>query len=349
MLKYIPYTQQAAPAGKYSLAGAAWANKTIRGSIMTVIIGKILSIFFITGVGFTANKKGILPNQANKYLVDLLMLITCPCMIIVSILDNELTSETASVTFHMLCYSILFFVGAYIISYLFCIRILKIKKEEGAGVYMACMTTINNGFMGFPITYALFGNEILFLMVLFQSVLVTYIYSVGIMQVNYGTQKKGNLTATLKSIANPCTIAAAAGIFLLLTGIQIPQVLYDTLDQLGSATVPVSMLVVGLQLGNSDIINCLKNKILVITSVFKMIFWPLLTFLAVNWLPLSSDIKIALVFGAAFPAAVAVVPIASMEGKDAVLAAESVAFTTLLSIATLPLTALLLINYYGVL
>ena len=60
---------------------------------MTIIISKILSIFFITGVGFVANKVNILPNQANRYLVDLLMLITCPCMILISIADTELTRK----------------------------------------------------------------------------------------------------------------------------------------------------------------------------------------------------------------------------------------------------------------
>ena len=52
---------------------------------MSVILSKIVSIFLITGVGFAANRKGILPYASNKYLVDLMMLITCPCMIISTI------------------------------------------------------------------------------------------------------------------------------------------------------------------------------------------------------------------------------------------------------------------------
>lgn len=313
---------------------------------MVIIIEKIVSIFLITGVGFVANKINVLPNAANPYLVDLLMLITCPCMIITSITSTELTDQTASLTFRMLFYAVIFFVISYLISYLFCIKIMKIKPEEGAGVYMACMATINNGFMGFPITYALFGDDILFLMVLFQSVLVTYIYSVGIVQVNYGSKTSASLKGTLKSLANPCTLAAVGSLVILLLGIKLPEVILSSLDQIGSATVPISMLVVGIQLGNSNLAKILQNKRMVITSVFKMLTWPVFTFLAVNWLHLPVNIKIALIFGSAFPAAVAVVPIASMEHKDAILAAESVAFTTLLSIITLPITAILLMSYY---
>ena len=38
---------------------------------MHVIISNILPIFFVIAMGFAANRKGILPNEANKYLVDM--------------------------------------------------------------------------------------------------------------------------------------------------------------------------------------------------------------------------------------------------------------------------------------
>ena len=77
-----------------------------------------------------------------------------------------------------------------------------------------------------------------------------------------------------------------------------------------------------------------------------MLSVPLLTFLMVNWLPIADSLKIALVFGATFPVSVSVVTISSMEGKNSVLAAEGVALTTLMAMATLPVSALLLSSYY---
>ena len=123
--------------------------------------------------------------------------------------------------------------------------------------------------------------------------------------------------------------------------------LFETIDTLGSATVPISMLVVGIQLGSSRITEVIRDRKLVITSVMKMILWPILTFLAVNWLPLPVNMKAALIFGSAFPTAVAVVAITSMENRNAVKAAEIIAFTTLLSVITLPVSALLLMGYYN--
>ena len=69
---------------------------------MIVIVEKIISIFLITAVGFLANRKGILPDQSNRYLVDLLMMITTPCMVLASITSTELTDDTFVLTLQML-------------------------------------------------------------------------------------------------------------------------------------------------------------------------------------------------------------------------------------------------------
>ena len=45
---------------------------------MELVFGKILSIFLIIGIGFVANKADILPMAANRYLVALLLRVTCP-------------------------------------------------------------------------------------------------------------------------------------------------------------------------------------------------------------------------------------------------------------------------------
>jgi predicted permease len=99
------------------------------------------------------------------------------------------------------------------------------------------------------------------------------------------------------------------------------------------------MIVIGIQLGTSDFKKIVKNKSLMIESIAKMLFTPLITILLVNWLPISNIIKLVAVFGAAFPSAVAVTPIAQTEGKNTLLSAEGVALTTLMSLVTIPVTA----------
>jgi len=314
---------------------------------MIVIVKKIISIFLIIFVGFAANRKGLLPDQANKFLVDLLMKITTPCMILSSLTSTDLASDTISLTLKMILCSVIWFAAACMVSWFFCIKILKLKNHPDAGVYIACMTSINNGFMGFPITMTLFGDDVFFYMVLFQMVLNIYLYSACIVQLNYGGKGSINLRTLAGHLTNPCMLAAFLGIVMLLLGLHLPSILAETVDTLSSATVPISMLVVGMQLGSSKISKVIHDRNLVLVTLAKTIFWPLLTFLAVNWLPFPVPMKVALAFGAAFPTAVATVAVTSMENRNSILAAEIIAFTTLLSMVSLPVCAMLLIGYYG--
>lgn len=313
---------------------------------MAVIVNNILPIFFIIAMGFVANRRGILPNEANKYLVDMVMLVTCPCLIISSMLGQEMNPALMTNTVLMFLGGGLFFLVFYIIAWIYVVKIMKIPANQDAGVYMIMFTTVNNGFIGFPVTYAIFGDEILFYMVIFQIMLIVYVYSAGVIQVNYGSPRVSDLKGMAKALVNTCTMSTVLSVVLLVLGIRLPEVVFNAVELVGSATTPVSMLVVGMQLGNSNFRQVLGNKRLVVMSFVKMLSVPLLTFLMVNWLPIADSLKIALVFGATFPVSVSVVTISSMEGKNSVLAAEGVALTTLMAMATLPVSALLLSSYY---
>ncbi|MGN0703245.1 MAG: hypothetical protein ACI4LD_01660, partial [Lentihominibacter sp.] len=86
----------------------------------------------------------------------------------------------------------------------------------------------------------------------------------------------------------------------------------------------------------------------VVITVISLTLWPLFTFLAVNWLPLYTSVKLIMVYASAFPTIVMIVAIAARENKNASLAAESVALSTLFSILTLPVVTTLLSAYYGI-
>ena len=78
-----------------------------------------------------------------------------------------------------------------------------------------------------------------------------------------------------------------------------------------------------------------------------MLLLPLIIFLLVNWLPIADTVKVCLIFGAAFPAAVVTSAVAVIENKNAILAAECIAVTTLISIVTIPVIAMLISAFYG--
>ena len=142
-------------------------------------------------------------------------------------------------------------------------------------------------------------------------------------------------------------IAAVVSIAMLFAGLKLPTVIFDCVDMIGDATTPLSMLIVGMQLGECDFGEVLKNRKLLGISFLKMLLLPVLTFLMVNWLPFDVSVKACLIFAASFPVAVAVVPIASEQNRDSLVTAEMVAITTLISLAVIPAVATFLLEYYG--
>lgn len=299
-------------------------------------------------VGFVINKAKIIPSSATKFFVDLLLMITTPCMILSSVTSKEFSPETARSTAEVFACGILFFTVTFIAGYFLCKKIIKVQPAEDLGVYIMVFSTVNNGFMGFPITNAIFGGDILYLMILQNICLTLYMYSAGpfIFNMNAGSGKF-DPKRLLKTFCNPSTIVSFVSIIMLFAGLHLPPLLFDSVTLIGDVTVPLSMLVVGMQLGDSNIGRILKNKHLVITDIVKMFSLPILMFLAVNWLPVADDVKVTTIFAAAFPTAVVVSALAVMENKNSLLAAESIALTTLISVASIPVCALFLMGFYG--
>lgn len=315
---------------------------------MTIIFYKILIVFAMVAIGYLCHRTNIIPIEANQYLIGLLINVTGPCLIVTSISNKHLTSDTLTATVQMLAGTLIYFIVGFAAAWLI-VKLLRIPQED-IGVYTSILTAQNTGFMGFPISKAAFGNEGMYFMVLNNMMLSIYMYSVGLLQIGLGEKKKGAFQwrETFRSMVNMCSIAALAGIALLFLGIKLPPFLNDVMTPVGDANIPISMIVLGVQLGDSNIKNILTNRKLVILTLISLILWPFLTFLAVNWLPLYTFVKLTMVFASAFPAMIMIVALAAHEGKNVQLAAEGVALSTFGSILTLPLVTVLLTLYYGI-
>lgn len=316
---------------------------------MFTIISKVISIFLIMAVGFVLYRKNVFPAASTKYFVDLLLLVTTPCMILSSITSKEFDSSMAMSTVQVLLLTCGFFAVATFIGLILFKTVFRKVPKEDLGVYVFSFASVNNGFMGFPVTQAIFGGDIFYFMILHNIILSFYMYGPGpmILNINHSGGKM-DLKTIVRKVSNPSIIASVAGLIMLVCGLHLPEMLFDTVSTIGDITVPLSMLVVGMQLGDTDIGNIIRNKTLVIMSFLKMLALPMVIFLLVNWLPIADTVKVCLIFGSTFPAAVVTSAIAVIENKNATLAAECIAVTTLISIATIPVVALLISGFYGV-
>lgn len=333
---------------------------------MTLVFSKVLSIFLIIGVGFLANRRGILPESSNQFLVDLLILITSPCMILTSIAGKELTADTLLLTVQAFVCAVLYFLLLSLAGYTLFGKILRFSPHDDIPVYVMIFVSMNCGFMGFPLTLSLFGDDILYIMVIINIAHTFYLYPFGELQLKLycgnssdsddrseGSERSQrsrhlhSLRNAASAAANPCTLAAVAGLILLIAGIHLPEFLFSGMEMIGDATVPLSMLLVGMKLGNSNFRRLFQNRRLLLTAGLRMFVLPVIMFLIVNPLPLATDLKVALIFASCFASGVGIVPVISMEHKNALLASEGVALTTLFSMVVIPISSMFLMSQYG--
>lgn len=310
---------------------------------MLDIIVKISTIFVMIFIGFFACRLKVLKSESQEHLVSLILNITLPCMLINSICGNTLSEDSFKLTIETFIVSSLYFVLAIFAAALL-VRLFRVKEENDVGVYKIIFTSINAGFMGLPVTMVIFGNEAVYYMALHNIVLNLVLYSFCVIQLSSGSGKAGKqlIAKALKKLASPCIIGALAGVVLLFAGIKIPAYIAGILEPVGDVTIPVAMMIVGIQLADGRAADCFLNKKLVLFSAVTMLVWPLIILAVLYFVPLPSIIKTVIVLGAALPPATTISAIAANEKRNYKLAADGIIVTTLMAIITIPIVAMLI-------
>lgn len=311
---------------------------------MIEILIKISTIFATILIGYAGAKSKLVSGEAQNHLISLILNINIPCMLIYAISKNEIADDALVVTIEMLLISIAYFIVAAVAAILI-VKLCRIKIPTDKGVYKTIFTSINTGFIGFPISSILFGAQGLYFMMLHNIILNVALYSICMVQLSGHKEKKNLITSTLKHLVNPCIISACIGLVLLFAGLHLPQYVNEVIKPIGDATIPIAMLIVGLQLADGKLSDCFLNKKLLLFSLITMIVWPLLLLFLVDLLPIYKMIKIAIILGAALPPATTISALAANEHANYKLAADGIVLTTLLSAISIPMTAILIYAY----
>ena len=140
---------------------------------------------------------------------------------------------------------------------------------------------------------------------------------------------------------NPGVLGVAAGLVCFLTGLRFPVPVEEALFFLGDLNTPLAMVVIGAQLAAADLAAAFRRPRNYLAALLRLVLLPALTAALLFPLNLSAGLFCALVLLSATPGAGTTSLFAQQFGRDTRPAAESIALTTLLSILTLPLFAVL--------
>lgn len=294
-----------------------------------VVGGSVLTLFLLMSVGFLFGRLGLLSGEALSQMSRLLLYVVTPCIMLTSF-EVERTPRTQG----QLLAALAAMAGVYVL-YMALSQVLFPREGEAhRGILRFAAVYGNAGFMGLPLIQSALGDGAMMIAVVGLAVFNTVTWTQGRALIG------GRSELSLKKLAlNPGILGFVGGLLLFFTGWRLPGPLDSAVGYLGSMNTPLAMVVIGGQMAQADLRQVFSTRKLYLVSAVKLLGVPLLT--AAALLPFRPDpmVYVAAVILAGCPTAGATSLFAQSMDKDAALAAQQVTLSTLLCIATLPVTA----------
>lgn len=301
-----------------------------------LIVNTMCKLLTAILTGFYANKKGFLRTDATKSLSSLIIRIASPCLIITSL------SSVGDVDHQEIYLVLLIGFAIYTLTPLLSFAFSKLWRipDGSSGTYQAMLIFSNCGFMAIPVCQSFFGDSSVFLLSMMNLPYNLLFYTYG----KYLLSKDGNRGSSFhpQELINPGTIASLLAITMYFTGIRLPEFLSESVEFLGAVTTPLSMVCIGSSMADYSLKEVLHEKTLYWISICRLILYPAVTYLVLS--AFIQDIRLVqiatIVMG--MPVGSMVVMGAAEFQGNMKAASGGVALTTLLSIVTIPVMAVVM-------
>lgn len=304
----------------------------------------LVGLFMLIAVGYAAVKLHILPEESSNLFSRLMMKITLPCTIFSSLLREYESSFLADILICVVLGFILFPMNALLAR-----PFSALAKVDPAhkGVWQFSATYCNNGFMGFPITLALFGQDGLALACVFGIPFNVLVYTWGAKVICEDSRDRTARFDMKSVLLTGVNISTALGLIFYFGRISVPEMILSPIVYLSNVTTPLSMMITGMNLARSSIADTFRDRDAITCSLTRLVAFPLLNFavlaLANRLLHFTNPLMVGVLFVvASMPTAAATTSLAEMYGADREFAARCVFISSLFCVVTIPLMSMLL-------
>jgi len=297
---------------------------------MATTLATVSSIFLLLLAAYVARRAGAFKEGDVRVVNSLIINLTMPAFIFVNTHAKPFTTAMAVAPMLGFAAEMLLMFAAYYIA-----RLLKLDRRTTGALMLVCAFG-NTGFLGYPVTAAAFKGDdsAILTAVMFDSFgMALPLYTIGAaVAISFAGARFEwrNLLQFIKSPLLPSTIVALA-----LRKAYVPPVLMTTLEYMGAATVPLSMISIGLSLRASQVKK--QPLALLVATVMKLAVLPLAMFFVLPVFGIGGVERQVTIMECAMPAAVFTGVIAGRFDCAEDFAAAAVFATTLLSVLTLPI------------
>lgn len=304
---------------------------------MSAVLTQMAILVIIMIVGFICAKLKITGPAFNKAVSPIVMNVLLVATILGSVMGTELTLSIGEV-FRLIGYMFLLIIISGIVGAAIS-KIFRIKGDD-AGLVAVMITIMNSVFVAFPVIQSIYGMEGIFYASMSNIPFNMVLFSYGVARVRGGT---GEGLRGLTKMFSPPLIATLIAIVIFLAEIPVPTFIAKTCTSLGSATIPMSMLVVGTSLGGIKIKEVFSDWRVYLVAFTRLILCPVIVWLIMGLFitdPMTLNIIVII---ASAPVAMVVTVLTIQYDKNEVLSSKGVFISTVFSAITMPFIVWLLL------
>lgn len=303
----------------------------------------VLLLFIMMIPGFIMRKTRLASDLLPLGFTNTILYITQPAMLIVGFFrarDMEILTTAAFVMLLSFVTHIMFLLAVKLF--------FRGAEKETQKVYRFGTVFANAGYMGIPLISMVLGDEA----AIYASVYIVgfnfFCWSFGALI--YSEDK--SFISPKKMFINAATVPTFIGIVIFVTNLYsyIPtpaaEFTYEVLSMLKDTVAPMSMMIIGMRLADLNLKGAFKDKYLYLGLVLRLIVFPIGAFALLTLCKLigfydRTAFTVILVC-AATPVASATCMFAEKFNSDSTTASKFVSISTVLSLVTMPVLALLL-------
>lgn len=311
---------------------------------------QMLILFTIVLLGAIARKIHLMNDDFDTLLSKLVMTVTLPGMILDSVLSNTNLPDSHTIMM-MLVYSTVLYVLVCLFAWIFVRLVYRGVPRPAQGAHAYLISFGNTGFIGFAVLGAIMGNDAVLYGAVYNIPYNVFLFSVGMLFIastgsdGAAVKKpvKEQVKAIAKQLVSPCLISCFVAMFLALFGVTDSGYIGQTCNLLGQMTVPAAMLVIGSTLAKQPLKQMVNDGWSYLTSFMRLAGVPLLIFFVGGIFIHDPYILAVIVIESAMPAASSGIMMCLAYGGDTMTMSRGTFITTIFSLVTLPLLALLVV------
>jgi|SRR5690625_339946 len=290
---------------------------------MGLFIEVLLPVVSVFALGYLIQKVKKLDVRSVSTVS---LYIFLPALVFQTFYTTELNREF----FTIISFSLLLFVILVIINKL--VSLIFRWKQEDESAFLLSTAFMNAGNYGSPVILFAFGEGAFAYAVILMAMQSFLMNLFGVFIASRGSS--GVLFALRSVLKMPATYAIALALLFQYWDVQLHSQMMGIIDFLAVVTIPLMMIVLGMQLANISFKKFEVGRV-VLASSFRLILSPLIAFILSLFLPVSDLIASVFIVVAAMPSA-AVTTMYALEFRVKPDLVSSITLvTTLCSVVTL--------------